>query len=362
MSEQIPHECGLALVRLRQGLSHYCQRYSDPAWGLRKLYLMMEKQHNRGQDGAGVATVKFDMPPGVDFVKRIRSDKHNALERVFDTVMSDVNRLSAKRLQTLSEQDLKRRCTFLGEATIGHLRYGTHSGHSVSNCHPFIRRNNTASRNLAIAGNFNMTNSSELFEQLVEWGLNPVGDSDTQVILERLGYCLDREHEHLRATMGPDSLHGLEGRALAKEVSNQIDLVRMLTKASENWDGGYMFVGLLGNGDAFACRDPAGIRPGFFYLDEEVLAVASERAALANVFDVEKLGFQASFLGAFFEISNGLSVVFDVAQAGEVQQPFDPHPAERFDEILVDLSRLITTLRNEAGRHGLFEPNPLKDS
>ena len=287
MSEQIPHECGLALVRLRQGLSHYCQRYSDPAWGLRKLYLMMEKQHNRGQDGAGVATVKFDMPPGVDFVKRIRSDKHNALERVFDIVMADVNRLSTKRLQSLSEQDLKRRCTFLGEATIGHLRYGTHSGQSVSNCHPFIRRNNTASRNLVIAGNFNMTNSTELFEQLVEWGLNPVGDSDTQVILERLGYCLDREHEHLRSTMGPDSLHGLEGRALAQEISNQIDLVRMLTKASENWDGGYMFVGLIGNGDAFACRDPAGIRPGFFYLDEEVLAVASERAALANVFDVE---------------------------------------------------------------------------
>jgi len=252
MSERIPHECGLALVRLRQPLSYYRQRYGDPAWGLRKLYLLMEKQHNRGQDGAGVAVVKFDMPAGAEYIKRIRSDKHNAIERIFDTIMSDVNRLSAARLQKLGGLELKRRCAFLGEVLIGHLRYGTHSGHSVANCHPFIRRNNTASRNLALAGNFNMTNSKELFDQLVEWGLNPVGDSDTQVILERLGYCLDREHDQLRSTMGPGSLPGLEDRALAKEVSLQIDLVRIFRKASENWDGGYTLVGLLGNGDAFA--------------------------------------------------------------------------------------------------------------
>ncbi len=287
MSERIPHECGLALVRMRQPLSYYRQRYGDPAWGLRKLYLLMEKQHNRGQDGAGVAVVKFDMPAGAEYIKRIRSDKHNAIERIFDNIMSDVNRLSATRLQALGDLELKRRCTFLGEVLIGHLRYGTHSGHSVANCHPFIRRNNIASRNLALAGNFNMTNSRELFDQLVEWGLNPVGDSDTQVILERLGYCLDREHEQLRSTMGPGSLAGLEDRALAREVSLQIDVVRIFRKASENWDGGYTLVGLLGNGDAFACRDPAGIRPGFYYLDDEVVAVASERAALASVFDVD---------------------------------------------------------------------------
>lgn len=287
MSEHIKHECGLALVRLRQPLSYYQQKYQDAAWGLRKLYLLMEKQHNRGQDGAGVAVVKFGMPPGTQYIKRIRSEKHNAIERVFDTVMKDVKRQGPERIAQRDTAELKRKCAFLGEVMIGHLRYATHSGNSATNCHPYIRSSNTASRNLAIAGNFNMTNSTELFNQLVEWGLNPVGDSDTQVILERLGYCLDREHEHLRSTMGPDSLKGLDGKALAGEVSNQLDMSRILKKASEGWDGGYTLIGLIGNGDAFAFRDPSGIRPGFFYIDDEVVAIASERIALANVFDVD---------------------------------------------------------------------------
>ncbi|MCH8344399.1 MAG: class II glutamine amidotransferase [Planctomycetes bacterium] len=287
MSDAIGHHCGLALLRLRQPLSYYRQRYGDPAWGLRRLYLLMEKQHNRGQDGAGVAVVKFDMPPGVEYIKRVRSDKHNAIERVFDIVMEDVNALGDENLENLSDDELKRRCDFFGEVYLGHLRYGTHSGNDLANCHPYLRTNNTASRNLVLAGNFNMTNSKELFDQLVEFGLNPVGDSDTQVILERISYCLDREHNYLRATMGPESLRGLDGKDLARETSRQIDLIRILRKASEDFDGGYVFAGLLGNGDAFACRDPAGIRPGFFYLNDEVVAVASERAALANVFDVD---------------------------------------------------------------------------
>ncbi|MCZ6735113.1 MAG: class II glutamine amidotransferase [Planctomycetota bacterium] len=287
MSDAIGHNCGLALLRLRQPLSYYRQRYGDPAWGLRRLYLLMEKQHNRGQDGAGVAVVKFDMPPGVEYIKRVRSDKHNAIERVFDIVMDDVNALGDENLANLSDDELKRRCDFFGELYLGHLRYGTHSGNDLANCHPYLRTNNTASRNLVLAGNFNMTNAKELFDQLVEFGLNPVGDSDTQVILERISYCLDREHNYLRTTMGPESLRGLDGKDLARETSRQIDLIRILRKASEDFDGGYVFAGLLGNGDAFACRDPAGIRPGFFYLNDEVVAVASERAALANVFDVD---------------------------------------------------------------------------
>ncbi len=287
MSDAINHYCGLALVRLRQPLSYYRRRYRDPAWGLRKLYLLMEKQHNRGQDGAGVAVVKFDMPPGAEYVKRIRSDKHNAIERVFDIVMGDVGLLSAEDLDSLSDQELKRLCGYLGELLLGHLRYGTHSSNELANCHPYLRTNNMASRNLVLAGNFNMTNSRELFNQLLEFGLNPIGDSDTQVVLERLGYYLDREHEQLRAAMGPESLTGLEGRELAQTISQEIDLFRILNKASEDWDGGYVFVGLLGNGDAFVCRDPAGIRPAYYYIDEEVVAAASERAALANVFDVD---------------------------------------------------------------------------
>ncbi|MHC4416293.1 MAG: amidophosphoribosyltransferase [Planctomycetota bacterium] len=286
MSDVVNHNCGLALVRLRRPLSYYGRRYGDPAWGLRRLYLLMEKQHNRGQDGAGVAVVKFDMPPGAEYVKRVRSDKHNAIERVFDIVMKNVNALSEVELQG-DDDELKRRCEFLGEVYVGHLRYGTHSGNELANCHPYLRTNNTASRNLALAGNFNMTNSDELFNQLLESGLNPIGDSDTQVILECIGYGLDREHEYLRSTMGPESFCGLDGRELAREISRDIDLVRILGKASEDWDGGYVFMGLIGNGDAFVCRDPAGIRPGYYYVDEEVVAAASERAALANVFNVE---------------------------------------------------------------------------
>ena len=287
MSDFLRHECGLALVRLRQPLSYYRDRYRDPAWGLRKLYLLMEKQHNRGQDGAGLAVVKLGMPPGEKYLLRIRSAKHNAIERIFDVVMSGTDAIGSKRSAPLDDRALKHRCEFLGEVYLGHLRYGTHSANRVANCHPLVRKNNTASRNLAIAGNFNMTNSADLFRQLVDYGLNPVGESDTQVILERIGYFLDREHDYLAASMGPGSFRGLEGRLLAEQISGDLNLTRVLSKASEGWDGGYAFAALLGNGDAFACRDPAGIRPGFFHIDEEVVAMASERAALANVFDVD---------------------------------------------------------------------------
>ena len=284
MSDPIGHECGLALVRLKKPLSYYADRYNDPAWGVRRLHLLMEKQHNRGQDGAGLAVVKHDMPPGLPFLRRLRSTKHNAIERIFDAVTRDLAPLH--RNGGSDDLDgMKRRCRFLGEVYIGHLRYGTHSGNTVANCHPLIRKDNTASRNLALAGNFNMTNSAELFQQLVEYGLNLVGDSDTQVVLERLGYFLDLEHRHLRSTMGPESFQGLEGRMLAEAISHELDLTKILERASENWDGGYAFAGLLGNGDAFVCRDPAGIRPLFFYEDDEVLAAASERPPLMSVFD-----------------------------------------------------------------------------
>ncbi len=286
MSDFIGHECGLALVRLRQPLSYYRERYGDPAWGLRQLYLLMEKQHNRGQDGAGLAAVKFDMPAGEKYILRSRSIKHNALERIFDEVLGDITHKKARRWSSMDDRAVKIRHDFVGELYLGHLRYGTHSGNRLMNCHPLLRKNNTASRNLAVAGNFNMTNSTELFEQLVEYGLNPVGESDTQVILERIGYFLDREHEYLRNTMGEGSFRGLTGRELAREVSKQLDLARTLRKAAQGWDGGYVFAGVLGNGDAFACRDPSGIRPGFFHVNDEVVAIASERAALSNVFDV----------------------------------------------------------------------------
>ena len=281
MSDRLTHECGLAFVRLRKPLHYYQETYGDAAWGLRKTYLLMQKQYNRGQDGAGLGVVKFDMPAGDQFLLRVRSDKHNAIERIFDVITEDTEELR-EAITPETEMDAKRSCRFLGEVYLGHLRYGTHSGNSMAMCHPFVRKSNVASRNIALAGNFNMTNSSELFQNLVAYGLDPVGDNDTQVILEKIGYFLNDEHERLIKKH-----ENLEGRELAVTISKELDLGRMLKKAAQYWDGGYVFASLVGNGDAFICRDPAGIRPAFMYINDEVVACASERGALANVFNVE---------------------------------------------------------------------------
>jgi amidophosphoribosyltransferase len=218
---------------------------------------------------------------------RERTAKRNPIERLFDGAFAPVERLSARDLDAMDELALKREIPFLGELMVGHLRYGTHSGRSTALCHPYIRHNTAESRMLALAGNFNLTNSAELFAKLVEYGLHPVGESDTQVAIEKIGYFLDREHEHLANAIGPGSFASLEGRELWSEVSRQLDLVRVLRRATATFDGGYVFAGLLGNGDAFVCRDPAGIRPCFVYEDELCVAVASERAALVTVFDTE---------------------------------------------------------------------------
>ena len=292
MSDALTHECGLALVRLRKPISWFQQQYGDPSWGLRKLYLLMEKQHNRGQDGAGIACVRFDAPPGEPFLERERCAKRNPIERLFDDALAPMRNLSDETLRTISESDLKRRVPLLGEALLGHLRYGTFGGRSAAACHPFVRRSNTASRNLALAGNFNLTNSPELFELLLSYGLSPVGDSDTGVVLEKIGYALDFEHDHLIATIGPGSFSQLEGRSLAQEVSANIDYGRVLRRAAERFDGGYVLAGLVGNGDCFACRDGAGIRPAYTLITDEVVAVASERPALAAVFDTDVRGIE----------------------------------------------------------------------
>ena len=282
MSDRLTHECGLAFVRLRKPLHYYQDVYGDAAWGLLKTYLLMQKQYNRGQDGAGLGVVKFDMPAGNQFLLRVRSDKHNAIERIFDAITKDTSVLDETPLTPENETTCKQRCRFLGEVYLGHLRYGTHSGNNMANCHPFIRKSNIASRNIALAGNFNMTNSKELFENLVAFGLDPVGDNDTQVILEKISHFLNDEHDLLIKANS-----GLEGRELAQQVSQELDLCQMLKRAAQYWDGGYVFGALVGNGDALICRDPAGIRPAFMLINDEVIACASERGALANVFNVD---------------------------------------------------------------------------
>ena len=321
MSDRILHECGLAVVRLRKDLSWYRENYDDPFWGLHRLFLLMEKQHNRGQDGAGIGTVKFDMQPGDRFMERLRSAKTNPIERLFDRAMAPASRLSRKQLRELEDASLKRLVPMLGEAMIGHLRYGTHGGQTTDACHPLVRRNNVASRNLALAGNFNLTNSSELHERLVEYGLHVVGESDTQAVMERIGYMIDREHNMLSSTMGEGSFANLRGRELATEVSRQLDLLRILRKATADFDGGWVLGGLLGNGDLFTCRDPAGIRPAFLHVDSEVIAVASERPALCTVFNVDPSEVQ--------ELPPGHALLVKRDGDYEVKPYIDPLPARR---------------------------------
>ena len=287
MSDHIGHECGVAMVRLRRPLSEYHATRGDYAWGLRRLFLLMEKQRNRGQDGAGIAVSRFELDPGEPYLERHRADGSNAISRVHNVACADLPAANDPIWSRLDDVEIRRRHRYLGDVYLGHLRYATHADTSLANCHPRIRRHSRASKTLCIAGNFNLTNAPELFRHLVDVGLNPVGDSDTQVVLEQLGFSLDREHELLTKAMGPGSFRGLSHRALAEAISEQLDLTRIICRAAESWDGGWMFCGMLGNGDAFACRDPGGIRPGYWYVDDEVIAVASERPALVNVFRVD---------------------------------------------------------------------------
>jgi amidophosphoribosyltransferase len=286
MSDAVKHECGLAMIRLRKPLEWFQSELGDVLWPLRKLYLLMEKQHNRGQDGAGIATVRRDMPAGDQFMERVRTAQRSPIERVFAEALGPAQRLSAEELRRTHPVELKRRIPFLGELMLGHLRYGTHSGDGAELCHPYVRRHGMPSRSMALAGNFNLTNARELFDRLVTYGIHPVGDADTGVVLEKIGHALDREHDFLAATCGPGSLRSLEGRELVDAVSDGIDLVRVLRQAADTFDGGYVLGGIVGNGDAFVLRDPAGIRPAFWIETPEAIAVASERPALCAAFGV----------------------------------------------------------------------------
>ena len=283
----LEHDCGIALVRLRKPLSYYQKKYGDAAWGLRKLYLLMEKQRNRGQDGAGIAVVKFNPPPGQEFLLRTRSAKHNAISRIFDTVIEDLHAVDSATMSAMTDAQLKEKFSFLGEAYLGHLRYGTHGGNDEKHCQPYLCANKIPSKNFAIAGNFNMTNSQQLFAQLVNLGIAPTAKTDTKVILDRLDYCLSREHLYLTEQIDTNlSLEAPENHELIKMVSRDLDPVRVLRSAARDWDGGYVFGCMLGNGDVFVWRDPVGIRPAYVYIDDEVVAVASERITLSSIFEV----------------------------------------------------------------------------
>ena len=283
MSDPIKHECGIALVRLLKPLSYYKEKYGTAFWGLNKLYLLLEKQHNRGQDGAGMASLKFDTSPGTRYISRKRSNKSQPIQKVFNHInkrIDDLFQENPSKKNDIAWQ--KANMPYIGELFLGHVRYGTFGGNSVENVHPFIRQSNWKHRSLIMAGNFNMTNSKQLLDDLVKIGQHPKENTDTVTIMEKIGHFLDKEVERLYQEFKKLDISKQEASAL---ISKNINIEKILQKSAKRWDGGYAMAGLFGHGDAFVLRDPNGIRPAFYYQDDEVIAVASERPALQTVFN-----------------------------------------------------------------------------
>ena len=283
MSDEIGHFCGIALIRLKKPLDYYAEKYGTPLWGFNQLFLLMEKQHNRGQDGAGIGSMKLNVEAGEAFMFRERSTSSKALAKIFDQQNKTLSKLIKKGVAFPEfPETIKKHFEYGGELLLGHLRYGTSGSYGSTTCHPYFRKSNWPGKNLMIAGNFNLTNVEELNSKLVDRGQHPVFDTDTQAILEEAGYHLDAMNDRLAKEVESEDVSGQEH---AQWIGDRIDLPEVFRKASTHWDGGYALAGIAGNGDAFAMRDPLGIRPGFYFEDDEVVAVASERAPLMTVFE-----------------------------------------------------------------------------
>lgn len=284
MSDAIKHECGIALLRLKKPLEFYKEKYGSAFYGVQKMYLLMEKQHNRGQDGAGFASIKFDVEPGERYISRVRSNKAQPIQDIFAQINDRINEELALHPEYNDDVQLQKdNIPYIGELFLGHVRYGTFGKNSIESVHPFLRQNNWMHRNLIVAGNFNMTNVTELFNSLVELGQHPKEMADTVTVMEKIGHFLDDEVTDLYQEC---KNNGLSKREASPVIAEKLNLVRVLKRASRGWDGGYAMAGLLGHGDSFVLRDPAGIRPTYFYEDDEVVVVASERPVIQTVFNV----------------------------------------------------------------------------
>ncbi|TGD58486.1 amidophosphoribosyltransferase [Flavobacterium humi] len=284
MSDALKHECGIALLRLKKPLEFYKEKYGTAFYGVEKMYLLLEKQHNRGQDGAGLASIKLDVEAGQRYISRIRSNQAQPIQDIF----GQINQRIADELEAHEEYRnnvalQKANIPYVGELFLGHVRYGTFGKNSIENVHPFLRQNNWMHRNLIVAGNFNMTNVKELFEDLVRLGQHPKQMADTVTVMEKIGHFLDDEVTDLYQECKNE---GLSKREASPVIAEKLDVARILKRASKNWDGGYAMAGLLGHGDAFVTRDPAGIRPAYYYQDDEIVVVASERPVIQTVFNV----------------------------------------------------------------------------
>ena len=314
MSDQIKHECGIALIRLKKPLEYYQEKYGTWRYGLHKLHLLMEKQHNRGQDGAGIASVKLDVKPGTKYFDRIRSNHSSPIKDVFSQVESVYSKFSNEDMNTV--EFAKKNIPFAGELYLGHLRYGTFGNNDISYVHPVVRANNWKSRNLVLAGNFNMTNVDEIFQNLVDLGQHPKDYSDTVTVLENIGHFLDIENQR---TYDYHKAAGKTNAEISDYIETELDLAHVLKTSSKRWDGGYAIAGMVGHGDSFVVRDPWGIRPAYFYQDDEIVVVASERPVIQTVMNVKIEDVQ--------EIKPGYAVI--IKKNGTVSEQEIRQPKER---------------------------------
>ena len=306
MSDFLQHECGVAMIRLLKPLSYYKEKYNTSFYALNKMYLMMEKQRNRGQDGVGLVNIKLDVKPGERFISRKRSVSANPIQEVFSHINSYFNNLSEKdKLNDINW--LKENLPFTGEIFLGHLRYGTYGKNKIENCHPFLRQNNWRSRNLVLAGNFNMTNVDELFNDLIDLGQHPKEKADTVTILEKIGHFLDEENQRVFKKYKKKKFNKQE---ISKKIESEISLTEILKKSAKHWDGGYVICGIMGHGDSFALRDPNGIRPGYYYADDEVVVIASERPVIQTSFNVN--------INSIKEIGRGNALI--IKKSGKVYE------------------------------------------
>ena len=317
MSDDIKHECGIALIRLLKPLDYFIEKYHNPAYALNKLYLLMEKQHNRGQDGAGVATIKIDPIPGTHFIDRYRSTQQQPIADIFSHIFSHfpIQRKPSDNHQAEGNW-YKAHVPYMGELLLGHLRYGTYGKNNDSYCHPFMRENNWITRNLVLAGNFNMTNVDELFNNLIQLGQHPTERSDTITVMEKIGHFLDDE---VQTIFDKYNKAGYPNKEITEMIARELSVRRVLSRAAKNFDGGFTMAGMFGHGDAFVLRDPNGIRPAYYYHDEEVVVVASERPAIQTAFNVRFESIQ--------EIKPGHALV--MKRDGRVKEEMIMEPKER---------------------------------
>ncbi len=345
MSDQIKHECGIALMRLLKPQEHYLARYGTSHYGINKMYLLMEKQHNRGQDGAGIASVKLNLEAGKNYYHRKRSNSSDAIKDIFTEIYHHYDTLCAGNPDRRKDVNwLRQHADFAGELFLGHLRYGTFGKNNVESVHPFIRHNNWKSRTIILAGNFNLTNVDELFHNLVRLGQHPIETSDTITVLEKIGHFLDEENETLFQRFKGE---GYSKQEISPLIAENLDVLNILSRASKRWDGGYVIAGLLGHGDAFVMRDPSGIRPAFYYRNDELAVVTSERPVIQTAFNTP--------IEDIHEIKPGYAVI--IRRNGEFHHvPFaEPKPRQSCSFERIYFSRgtdaSIYKERKALGRH-----------